>query len=139
MIFLETFTRERFKSLLVEFKSKLKEYCKEAYPPEYQTNYRGANDGSDLLLSALNRESTKQLDEIKCFLTSCEELVIKESRGDGIGGSVGVLDNLIPWVSKPKANDTYNRLHNLRLFLSFLALNKVVRLNYMFGSHPKAL
>ncbi|OCQ07246.1 hypothetical protein [Vibrio parahaemolyticus] len=139
MIFLETFTRERFKSLLVEFKSKFKEYCKEAYPPEYQTNYRGANDGSDLLLSALNRESTKQLDEIKCFLTSCEELVIKESRGGGIGGSVDVLDKLIPWVTKPRANDIYNRLHNLRLFLSFLALNKVVRLNYMFGSHPKVL
>lgn len=41
MIFLETFTRERFKYLLVEFKFKLKEYCKEAYPPEYQTNFRG--------------------------------------------------------------------------------------------------
>lgn len=139
MIFLETFTRARFKSLLVEFKSKIKEYCKEAYPPEYQTNYRGANDGSDLLLSALNRESTKPLDEIKCFLIRCEELVIKESRGDGIGRWMDVLDELIPWESKPKVNDTYNRLHNMRLFLSFLALNKIVRLNYMFGSHPKAL
>ncbi|MCU8258375.1 hypothetical protein M2G94_10320 [Vibrio vulnificus] len=139
MIFLETFTTERFKSLLVEFKSKLKEYCKEAYPSSYQKNHNGENDGSDLLLSALNRESTKQLDEIKCFLTSCEDLVIKESRGNGIGRSVDELDNLIPWESKPKANDIYNRLHHVRLFLSFLALNKLVRLNSMFGSHPKSV
>ncbi|HCE2451948.1 TPA: hypothetical protein NGU14_003568 [Vibrio parahaemolyticus] len=138
MIFLDAFSKEKFNSLLTDFSPKLKEYCKEAYPAEYINNYRGASDGSDALVAALTEVSKKRLDDIKTFLVDCQTAIIKECRGGSFGEYKELMDALIPTDGKVRKNDYNNRLHKLRLFLSYLALHKVVRLNCMFGSHPKS-
>lgn len=137
MIFLEAFTKNRFKSLLADFSSKLKNYCVEAYPPEYRKNYRGANDGVNELIYALNQVAQNTLDEIKDYLLDSELAIVKECRGEGVIAYTKLMDDLVP-TKFTRKNDYYNRLLNLRLFLSFLSLNKIVRLNCLIGSHPKS-
>lgn len=139
MIFLDVFTKERFHSILKDFVIKLKDVCGKAYTVEYSTGYRGASDGTDDCISALEKVSKTSLDEIKVFLEDVESILIKECRGSKANEYVDLLDGLIPCQSKIRKNDYYNRLHTIRLFISFLALNKVVKLNCMIGSHPKSM
>ncbi|WP_305838886.1 hypothetical protein [Photobacterium leiognathi] len=138
MIFLEAFTEEAFRNINKTFAYKLKERCASAYPSDYAKGFRGANDGVDDLIFAITQVSYKTLEHIKSFLEEAELLLISEARGEKKDKYVEHLDRLIPLTSKVRPNDYMNRLHHLRLFVSFLALNKFVRLNNLVGSHPKS-
>lgn len=138
MIFLETFTKEAFRTINKTFAHKLKERCRSAYPADYAKGFRGATDGADDCIIAINQVSEMDLDDIKSFLEEAEHLLISEARGGKKEAYVVRLDRLIPRSSKTRPNDYFNRLHKLRLFVSFLALNKLVKLNSLVGSHPKS-
>ncbi|EGA64167.1 hypothetical protein VIBR0546_02484 [Vibrio brasiliensis LMG 20546] len=141
MIYLEAFDAEKFRQLLSEFKPKLKMYCLESYPSEYERKFRSASDGCDDLITALERVSHRDLNEIKAFLEAGESLLIREKRGMKVKTSEyrDELETLIPLQTTVRVNDTQNRLHNFRLFVSFLAMKNVVRLNCLVGSHPKSV
>ncbi|WP_305815727.1 hypothetical protein [Photobacterium leiognathi] len=138
MIFLETFTKEAFRTINKAFAYKLKERCASAYPANYAKGYRGANDGVNDCILAINQVSEMSLEHIKSFLEEAELVLISEARGVRREEYVEHLDRLIPRTSEIRPNDYMNRLHHLRLFVSFLALNKFVILNCLVGSHPKS-
>ncbi|WP_434761916.1 hypothetical protein [Vibrio fortis] len=138
MIFLDSFTKDSFRTLVISFNVTLKECCDSAFPASYRRKIRGADDGSDSCIAILNKVSGMQLDEIKSFLADVEALLKMEARGDTKDKYLPVLEDLIPSEVKVRQNDRFNRMHNMRCFVSYLALNKLVILNSMVGSHPKS-
>ncbi|HHF3034548.1 TPA: hypothetical protein ACPJ1C_003756 [Vibrio diabolicus] len=139
MIFLDTFTKDNFRSVVADFIPKLKECCRSAFPASYKTKYKGADYGIDDCIAALNKVLEGQLSEIKSFLEQVESLLIIECRsGSKKEDYLPILDKLVPPARKPKPNDIFNRMHNMRLFVSYLALNRLLILNPMVGSHSKS-
>ncbi|WP_045412619.1 hypothetical protein [Vibrio owensii] len=138
MIFHNTFTKDSFSSVVAVFSNKLKECCNSAFPASYKRKFNGADDGCDHCIAMLNLVSGMQLYEIKEYLEEVESLLIMEVRGASAEKYLPVLDKLVPLSGKIRPNDRFNRMHNMRLFVSYLALNKLVRLNPMAGSHPKS-
>ncbi|ROR85747.1 hypothetical protein EDB55_0418 [Vibrio crassostreae] len=138
MIFLDTFTKDSFRAIVVSFSNKLKDCCDKAFPASYKQKIKGADDGSEDCIAILNKVSRMQLEDIKAFLKEAEALLKMEARGANKEQYLPVLDKLIPSEGKIRQNDRYNRMHNVRLFLSLLALKKLVKLNPMVGSHPKS-
>ncbi|MEZ8235614.1 hypothetical protein AB6C62_19105 [Vibrio splendidus] len=138
MIFNDTLTIDSFRTIVDSFSIKLKESCDSAFPASYKRKFKGADDGSDDCIATLNKISQMQLYEIKCFLVEMESLLKMEVRGDTKEKYLPVLDKLVPSSNKIRPNDIFNRMHNMRLFVSYLALQKLVTLNPMVGSHPKS-
>lgn len=138
MIFFDTFTKDSFTSAVSSFSTKLKECCGNVFPASYKKKTNGADDGSDQCIAMLNLVSVMQLHEIKEYLEEVESLLIMEVRGDTKDAYLPMLEKLVPSPTKIRPNDVFNRMHNMRLLVSYLALNKLVRLNTMVGSHPKS-
>ncbi|MFM2478827.1 hypothetical protein [Celerinatantimonas sp. MCCC 1A17872] len=138
MIFNKDFTLKNFKKSVEYFSKKLKSFSVDAFPADYKNNFRGADNGVDSLIESINNISTKSLDQIKKFLQQSETILINECRGEKTDSYKKQLDYLIPNLTKIRPNDYYHRLHHLRLFLSYLALEKIIRLNCLAGSHPKS-
>ncbi|PTP32910.1 hypothetical protein CWO07_14430 [Vibrio splendidus] len=138
MIFLKMFTKDSFSSVVASFNTKLKECCDNVFSASYKRKANGADDGSDYCIAMLNSVSEMQFHEIKKYLEEVESLLIMEVRGVTKEDYLPVLEKLVPSPTKIRRNDIFHRMHHMRLFVAYLALNKLVRLNTMVGSHPKS-